>query len=92
MVPAPMMPTFWIGRSGVSAGTSAILLVARSAKNRWRSERDSGVIIRLRNRSRSLSRPSSMRVCVATCTASTHLTGAGRCLAMPRAMLRANWK
>ena len=32
IVPAPMMPTFLIGISGVSAGTSSILFAARSAK------------------------------------------------------------
>ena len=32
IVPAPMTPTFLIGISGVSLGTSSILLAARSAK------------------------------------------------------------
>ena len=45
MVPAPMTPTLRISRSGVSSGRSAILAAARSAKNTWRSARDSGVCI-----------------------------------------------
>ena len=33
MVPAPMTPTFLIGKVGVSSGTSAIFQTLRSAKN-----------------------------------------------------------
>ena len=33
MVPAPMIAAFLIGRTGVSSGTSGILVVWRSAKN-----------------------------------------------------------
>ena len=43
MVPAPITATLAIWRCGVSSGTSAILDAARSAMNRWRSARDSGV-------------------------------------------------
>ena len=77
MVPAPITPTFWMARTGVSAGTSAILEAARSAMNRWRSARDSGVHIRLTNSSRSKSRPSWNLRRVAASTASTHFRGAG---------------
>ena len=37
IVPAPITATFLISRIGVSAGTSGILLAARSAKKAWRS-------------------------------------------------------
>jgi hypothetical protein len=47
MVPAPMTATEARLRCGVSAGTSGILEVARSARNRWRSALHSGVHIRL---------------------------------------------
>ncbi|PNG47550.1 hypothetical protein CHC07_06716 [Variovorax sp. B4] len=43
MVPAPITPTDWMGRWGVSSGTSAILLAARSAKNALRSAALCGV-------------------------------------------------
>lgn len=43
--------------------------------------------------SRSAFRPSSNFLCfVAASTASTHLAGAGKFLAIPLTMLRANWK
>ena len=69
-----------------------MLLAARSATNRWRSERHSDVHIRFKKMSRSNSRPSSNFFLVAASTASTHLAGAGKFLAMPLTMLRANWK
>ena len=92
MVPAPITAIDCKARLGVSAGTSAILDAARSAMNRWRSARDSLVHIRLMNSSRSNAIPWSNFFCVAACTASTHLTGAGKFFAMPLTMLRANWK
>ena len=72
------------------AGTSGILDAARSAKNRWRSERDSGVHIRLMNSSRSYDKPSANLRLVAASTASTHLSGAGKFFDIPLTMLRAN--
>ncbi len=92
MVPAPITATALISRWGVSAGTSGILEAARSAMNRWRSERHSGVHIRLMKISRSVAMPASNFCLVAASTASTHLAGAGKFLAMPLTMLRANWK
>ena len=53
MVPAPITPTFAIGRTGVSDGTSGILDAARSAKNAWRSAFDSGDAISAMKSSRS---------------------------------------
>ena len=92
IVPAPMTATRWTGRSGVSSGTSAILLAARSAKKAWRSALHSGVHIRPRKASRSKRMPSSKEALTDFSTQSTHLTGAGKCRAIARAVLRANWK
>ena len=92
MVPAPMTATDAMLRLGVSSGTSAILEAALSAMKMWRRARDSGVIMRLVKISRSKTMPSSNFFLVAASTASTHLGGAGKFLAMPLTMLRANWK
>ncbi len=53
MVPAPMTATLATLRTGVSSGTSGILLAARSAKKAWRKALLSGVIISARKASRS---------------------------------------
>jgi hypothetical protein len=79
-----------IGRSGVSSGTSGILLAARSAMKKWRSARDSGVCIRPLNSSSSFASPASKDMVVAPATASSAFIGAGKGPAMPRTMLRAN--
>ena len=92
MVPAPMTATDLISRCCVSAGTSGILEAARSEKKMWRRARLSGLISSDANSSRSRASPSSNLFCVAASTASTHFAGAGRFLAMPLTMLRANWK
>ena len=92
IVPAPITATFLISRTGVSAGTSAILFVARSATKAWRSAFDSGVSISARKISRSYFMPSSNFIRVDAATASMHLSGAGKSFDMPPTMLRANWK
>ena len=92
MVPAPITATFLIGRSGVSAGTSAILLAARSAMKTWRSAFASGVSRRPRKSSRSYFRPSSNFIFIDAATASTHFSGAGKFFAIAPTVLRANWK
>src|SRR3979409_690634 len=59
IVPAPTTAAFLISRTGVSSGTPGILVVWRSAKNRWRSAFDSVLLTRCAKRSRSSLRPSS---------------------------------
>ncbi len=92
MVPAPMTPTFLMSRTGVSAGTSGILVVARSAMKAWRKAFDSGVNISAVKASRSRRMPSSNFWVTAASTTSMHLSGAGKFLLIPPTMLRANWK
>ena len=93
MVPAPMTATLLISRTGVSEGTSAILVVARCATNKWRKARDSGVHIRLVKISRSASMAWSNFILVAFCTASMHFRGAGYLpLVMPLTILVVNLK
>ena len=77
MVPAPITPTDLMVRWGVSSGTSGMREAARSAMKRWRRASDSGVNISAVKRRRSSAMPSSNFICVAACTASTHLSGAG---------------
>ena len=43
IVPAPMIATFRISRTGVVSGTSGIFAAARSPKNAWRIAFDSVV-------------------------------------------------
>ena len=60
IVPAPIDgDALRSSRVGVSAGRSGILAAARSAKNAWRSARDSGVCTSSWNSARSMRRPSS---------------------------------
>ena len=92
MVPAPMTATLFTAHGFTSLPTSGILLAARSAAKMWRSALHSGVCIRLMKISRSFASASSNFSLVAFSTASTHFSGAGKFLAMPRTMLRANWK
>jgi hypothetical protein len=92
IVPAPITATFSTLRFGVSSGTSGILLAARSAKNAWRSALHSGVSISPLKSSSSYARPSSIFIVTEACTASTHLGGAGKFLAIAFTVLRANWK
>ena len=93
MVPAPMTPTLWISRAGTSAGTSGILLAARSAKNRWRSARDRASTSGCTNRSRSTGQAVS-NFALGGGLDGVHALDrrAGKFLAMPLTMLRANWK
>ncbi len=90
MVPAPMMASWFTVRSGVSAGTSGILVVARSATNAWRSALHSGVNISAMKVSRSNAMPASKAIVVDAATASTHFTGAGKFLLRAATVLRAN--
>ena len=92
IVPAPMTASLRTSRTGVSAGTSGILVVARSATNACRSARHSGVIISAVKTSRSYFMPSSKRIRALAATASTHFNGAGKFFDIPPTMLRANWK
>ena len=77
IVPAPMTATLAIVRAGVFSGTSTIFAAARSAKNAWRSARDSGVCTSCMNSARSKASPSSNGFVTAAATASMHLSGAG---------------
>ncbi len=90
MVPAPMTASFFTARTGVSAGTSGIFVVARSAMKAWRSALHSGVIIRPMKSSRSNFMPSSNFIVVDAATASTHFSGAGKLRAIAPTVLRAN--
>ncbi len=77
IVPAPMTPIVPIVRVGVSSGTPGMRAAARSAKNTWRSARDSGVATSSRNALRSNARPWSNGMLTAAATASMHFCGAG---------------
>jgi len=91
MVPAPMTATFSTLRTGVSSGTSGILLAARSPKKAWRSALLSGVTIRPQKTASSKARPSSRVFAFSDCsTQSTHLAGAGKFLDIAFTVLRAN--
>ena len=93
IVPAPMTATFLIARIGVSAGTSGILVAARSAKKAWRSAFDSGVSISAMKSSRSSFMPSSNFIFVDAATASTHFERRREVLRdIAPTVLRANWK
>ena len=90
IVPAPITATFLMSRVGVSAGTSGILLVARSAMKAWRSALLSGVNMSAVKISRSRRMPSSnLRVTEAS-TASTHFSGAGKFFDIAPTVLRTN--
>ena len=93
IVPAPITATFLIARSGVSSGTSGILLAARSAKKAWRSALRLGREHQ-RQEELALVAPCRRRTSSSTdaATASTHFSGAGKFFAIAPTVLRANWK
>ncbi len=80
IVPAPTTATRSIVRAFVPSARSGILAAARSAKNAWRSARDSGVCTSSRNCARSKASPSANGLLTAAATAFTHRSGAGRAL------------
>ena len=77
IVPAPITATLLIARVGVSSGTSGIFDAARSAKNAWRSARDSGDCTSCMNSSRSRLMPWSNGSVAAATRHSTQADGAG---------------
>ena len=90
MVPAPITAaraTAWIG---VPRGTSGTLAASRSAKNRWRSARDSIETTQSANSARSRAEPSANGRCIAASIPSIAASGAGsRDLSVPRAAVTA---
>ena len=70
IVPAPITAACSTGRTGMSAGRSATLPAARSARNAWRSAFDSGLCMSSTNARRSTARPLS-NGSAAAATAST---------------------
>ena len=78
IVPAPIMPTFLMSRSFVSAGTSSILAAWRSAKNRWRMAADWVPNISFMNCSRSNWSPSAIVLSVALTTHAMLAAGASK--------------
>ena len=94
MVPAPITATCLMSRSGVSLGTSGILLAARSPKNEWRRARAWSPVTRLSKTSRSNLMSASRSSLVAASTQSTQRCGAIRFLrdlaSSARALLKAS--
>jgi hypothetical protein len=87
-----MTAALLIGRTGVSAGTSGILLAARSEKKAWISAFDSQVASISRNVSSSSFRPSSKFIVTLASTKSTHLSGAAKFFEAALTLLRSSWK
>ncbi len=78
MVPAPMMPTLFTSRTGVSLARPLTLEASRSPKKEWIRPARWGDSMHSMNSSRSRFMPSSKGRLKAASTASTHLNGENR--------------
>ncbi len=77
MVPAPTTPAVCSARGAIPEGTPGTRAACRSAKNRWRSARDSGDATQAASKPASTASPSANGKVAAACTACTMAAAAG---------------